>query len=120
MCLVDFKKQPNPIGTITLQLVIEESEAAVWKMLKEHWQDLFKQYIAYCSSHCEKWIDVIVKFPTDAYLEERGTWVFQEKFNFSEACDQKGTAVVGKYFDVLSWWKEYCKMFPYVFPSAII
>ena len=97
-----------------------ESETAAWKKLKEQCQDLFKQYIAYCSSHFEKWIDMIKRSPADAYLMDKATCSFLEKFNFSKYCDQKNHAVVGKYIDILSRWKEYHKMFPNMFPSAII
>ena len=79
---------------------------------------MFKQYIAYSSgSALEKWVDVIETFPTQ--VMEKVNWSHSEKYDFSEYCEQRTYAVVGKYFDVLSWWKEYEKMFPYVFPSTI-
>ena len=57
-----------------------ESEAAMHQKLKDHCHDAFKQYIAYCSgSNFNKWVDVIEKFPTQAYLMEKANWSHSER-----------------------------------------
>ena len=57
-----------------------ESEAAMHQKLNDHCHDAFKQYIAYCSgSNFNKWVDVIEKFPTQAYLMEKANWSHSER-----------------------------------------
>ena len=89
--------------------------------VEEYCHNVFKQYNAYCrGSNFDIWVDVIEKFLTQVYLMEKANWSHSEKYEFSEYCQQRNYAVVGKYFDVLSWWKEYEKMFQHVVPSTII
>ena len=98
-----------------------ECEAVACQKLKEHCHDAFKQYITYFHGfHVDKLAEIIEELSHTGLPYEKASWSFSEGCEFPNYCEQKYYAVVGKNFDTLSWWKEFKKMFPYVFPSMII
>ena len=98
-----------------------ESVAAKHQRLKEHCHDAFNSIlhtVVVPTSRNE--LEKLKNIPHRPTLQRKQIGLLSKRYDFYDHCEQRNYAVVGKYFDVLSWWTEFEHMFPYVFPRAII
>ena len=97
-------------------LTEEEHKAQLWKECEE----AFNYYVNDCKTQINDWSDIIEQYPSKKYLSESKNWSKEERANFQEYCDMKNYCMIGKFFDVMAWWRINGPRFSKVFPSAIV
>ena len=90
------------------------------KLLYKECEEAFHYYVNDCKTQISDWFAMIEAYPSKKYLTESKNWSQEQRETFQEYCNMKNYCMIGKYFDVMSWWRINGERFAKVFPSAIV
>ena len=115
------KATTEALASITGTAALADKEEALRQELRAKCKQELAHYLTYCEAEMKThWSHLIEKWPSRLYLETSKKWNQQQKEEFMYFCSEYNFIELGKYFDVLGWWRDNQVKFPHVFVTAIV
>ena len=108
------------LAGVTGRAASAEAENVVRRELRLQCKKELEGYINHCERESADMAGFIMRYPTALYVQESSKWSTLEKRNFIRMSDAKKYLAMGKYFNVLAWWKENCTKYPRIYISAMV
>ena len=97
------------------------SDQEKMRALKKTCTTCYDDFRKNCENHIDNhWESIIRQYSTEEFEKVSKKWDDDETEEFKENCVNRNYLEIGKYFDLLGWWRAHSMMFPYLYPSAII
>ena len=120
MAIQEAKKQLQ-LGNITGDFHTTASDSTARKELWKKCQDTFDDYVRYCENMVDiDWASTIQQFPLELFVKESSSWKQSEVESFCKICMEWNYIAVGKYFNVMGWWRVFADKYIYVYPSTLM
>ena len=120
MAIQEAKKQQQ-LGNITGDFHTTASDSAARTELRQKCKDTFDDYVSYCKNVVDiDWASTIQQFPSALFVKESSSWKQSEVESFRKICMEQNYIGVGKYFNVLGWWRAFADKYIYVYPNALM
>ena len=115
----DLRKQA--LLNITGKASKAGEEQVLQQALKKACTECYDDFLRHCESQIDfNWADIIKQYPTEAYSKEWPKWDDAQKQMFARHCHSRNYLEVGRFFDLMGWWRKHSSNWSYVFPSAIV
>ena len=114
-------KQQQQLGNIKGDFHTAASDSVARKELRKKCKDTFDDYVCYCKNVVDiDWASTIQQFLSELFVKESSSWKQSEIESFRKICTEWNYIVVGKYFNVMGWWRAFADKYIYVYPSALM
>ena len=97
------------------------SEQELVQALQKNCTTCYDDFRSNCQTHIDNhWEQIIKEYGTAEFHDAKETWSDDEYEEFQHNCKCRNYLEVGKYFDIMGWWRAHSVKYGFLYPSAII
>ena len=97
------------------------TEQELVQALRKKCTACYDEFRTYCENNIDNhWAAITEDYGTEQYSIDREKWDDYEQAKFEYNCRNRNYLEVGRYFDLMAWWRDFSVQFRFLYPSAMI